>query len=69
MHELLHTLAGHLSSQYVPTLLAALQVNPNPNPNLAPTLALTLKQAPTCLPFLADSIVADRIAAFWMDDM
>ena len=25
MHTLLHTLAGHLSSQYVPTLLAALQ--------------------------------------------
>ena len=26
-------------------------------------------QAPTCLPYLADTIVAYRLAAFWMDDM
>ena len=40
---------------------ADLPPHPNPDPNP--------KQAPTCLPFLADTIVADRIAAFWMDDM
>ena len=31
--------------------------------------SLLAVQAPTCLPYLADTVVADRVAAFWMPEM